>query len=129
MVIRNSNEKKGNSKNSKKFHRPKTEKKDIKQRYQKKLDYFTGQKNDVKIFKFPVTTESSMRKIQSSNTIVLIFDPMANKRKIRFLMEKIYKTKVVRVNTLITPQGHKKAFIKLSQDQDALDVANKIGFI
>ena len=44
-------------------------------------------------------------------------------------MEKIYKTKVVRVNTLITPQGHKKAFIKLSQDQDALDVANKIGFI
>jgi len=70
-----------------------------------------------------------MRKIQSSNTIVLIFDPMANKRKIRFLMERIYKTKVVRVNTLITPKGHKKAFVKLSQDQDALDVANKIGFI
>jgi len=44
-------------------------------------------------------------------------------------MEKIYKTKVLKVNTLITSQGFKKAFIKLCPDHDALDVANKIGFI
>ena len=44
-------------------------------------------------------------------------------------MEKIYKTNVIKINTLITPKGLKKAFIKLSPDQDALDVANKIGFI
>ena len=44
-------------------------------------------------------------------------------------MEKIYKTKVIKVNTLITPKGFKKAFIKLSPNYDALDLANKIGFI
>ena len=44
-------------------------------------------------------------------------------------MEKIYKIKVIKVNTLINPQGFKKAFVKLSPDHDALDVANKIGFI
>jgi len=44
-------------------------------------------------------------------------------------MEKIYKIKVTKVNTLIDSQGFKKAFIKLSPKYDALDVANKIGFI
>jgi large subunit ribosomal protein L23Ae len=70
-----------------------------------------------------------MKKIQSSNTIILVFDSKAHKKNIKFLMEKIYKTKVIKINTLITPKGLKKAFIKLSPDQDALDVANKIGFI
>ena len=129
MITGKKEKKKINSKKFKKFHKPKTDKKVVEPKYKKKLGVPFVRKSNVKIFKFPVTTESSMKKIQSSNTIVLIFDPIANKRKIRFLMERIYKTKVVRVNTLITPQGHKKAFIKLSPDQDALDVANKIGFI
>jgi len=33
------------------------------------------------------------------------------------------------VNTLIRPDGKKKAFIRLTPDQDALDVSNRIGFI
>jgi len=86
-------------------------------------------KNYLTFFKSPVTTESSMKKIQSSNTIILMFDVRSTKKNIKFLMEKIYKTKVTRINTLITPQGYKKAFVKLSPNHDALDIANKIGFI
>ena len=33
------------------------------------------------------------------------------------------------MNTLITPLGTKKAYVKLSAENDALDVANKIGII
>ena len=33
------------------------------------------------------------------------------------------------VNTLIRPDGAKKAYVKLASDYDALDVANKIGII
>lgn len=33
------------------------------------------------------------------------------------------------VNTLIRPDGQKKAYVKLTSDFDALDVANRIGII
>jgi len=129
MVDDKFGKKKTTRKGHKKFHRPNKDKIERKRKYMKKLENSSTKKNYLKIFKYPLTTESSMKKIQSSNTIILIFDPTANKGKIKFLMEKIYKTKVTSVNTLITPYGFKKAFIKLSPDQDALDVANKIGFI
>ena len=112
-----------------KFHRPKTKKLERKNRYQKNLIISCSKKNYLEMFKYPITTASSMKKIQSSNTIVLVFSAKANKKNIKFLMEKIYKIKVTKVNTLIDSQGFKKAFIKLSPKYDALDVANKIGFI
>ena len=42
---------------------------------------------------------------------------------------KAYDVKAARVNTLIRPDGKKKAFSLLTPDQDALDVSNRIGFI
>ena len=33
------------------------------------------------------------------------------------------------VNTLIRPDGQKKAYVRLTADYDALDVANRIGII
>jgi len=121
--------KKKNIRTSVQFNRPRTKKLERTPKYQKKLITFVKEKKHLKLFSHPITTEASMKKIQSSNTIILVFNPMANKKNIKFLMEKIYKTKVLKVNTLITSQGFKKAFIKLCPDHDALDVANKIGFI
>ena len=34
--------------------------------------------------------------------------------------------KVIKVNTLIRPDGRKKAFVRLSPDHDAVEVANKV---
>ena len=121
--------KKTKSRTSIKFRRPKTKKLQRNRKFKKKLIDRINSNSYIKLFKHPITTESSMKKIQSSNTIILVFDSKAHKKNIKFLMEKIYKTKVIKINTLITPNGLKKAFIKLSPDQDALDVANKIGFI
>jgi large subunit ribosomal protein L23Ae len=121
--------KKTKSRTSIKFRRPKTKKLQRNRKFKKKLIDRINSNSYIKLFKHPITTESSMKKIQSSNTIILVFDSKAHKKNIKFLMEKIYKTKVIKINTLITPKGLKKAFIKLSPDQDALDVANKIGFI
>ena len=118
-----------NIKTSVKFHRPRTKKVKKSPKYSKKLVGLNNEKNYLTFFKSPVTTESSMKKIQSSNTIILMFDVRSTKKNIKILMEKIYKTKVTRINTLITPQGYKKAFVKLSPNHDALDIANKIGFI
>ncbi len=38
-------------------------------------------------------------------------------------------THATQVNTLIRPDGQKKAYVKLTADFDALDVANRIGII
>ena len=114
---------------SPKFRRPKTNELKRNPKFKKKLFSFERTKNYLKFIKNPVTTESAMKKIQSGNTLVFIVSPKINKKAIKHIMNKLYKVKIMKVNTLITPEGEKKAYIRLSPDSDALDVANKIGFI
>merc|ERR1719438_101039 len=87
-----------------------------------KLDQF-------KIVKFPLTTESAMKKIEDNNTLVFIVDKRSNKPQIKYAVKKLYDIDVSKVNTLIRPDGEKKAYVRLAPDYDALDVANKIGII
>ena len=81
------------------------------------------------IVKFPLTTESAMKKIEDTNTLVFIVDKKASKPSIRRAVKKLYDIDVAKVNTLIRPDGEKKAYVRLAPDYDALDVANKIGII
>ncbi|KAG6619141.1 hypothetical protein I3842_Q108300 [Carya illinoinensis] len=64
-----------------------------------KLDHYL-------ILKYPLTTESAMKRIEDNNTLML------------------YDIKAKKVNTLIRPDGTKKAYVRLTPDNDALDVAN-----
>merc|ERR1739847_62484 len=79
--------------------------------------------------KHPLTTESTMKKIEDNNTLVFIVDILANKPQIRAAVKKMYEVEIQKVNTLIRPDGAEKAYVKLAADYDALDVANKIGII
>eukprot|EP01059_Diplonema_ambulator_P001168 TRINITY_DN10922_c0_g2_i1.p2 TRINITY_DN10922_c0_g2~~TRINITY_DN10922_c0_g2_i1.p2 ORF type:complete len:157 (+),score=83.29 TRINITY_DN10922_c0_g2_i1:52-522(+) len=88
----------------------------------KKNDHFA-------IIKYPLTTESAMKKIEDTNTLVFIVDIRANKIQIKEAMKKLYDIKVVKVNTLIRPDGKKKAMVRLDANQDALEIANKIGLL
>ncbi|KAL5053054.1 hypothetical protein RYX36_033736 [Vicia faba] len=81
------------------------------------------------ILKFPLTTESAMKKIEDNNTLVFIVDLRADKKKIKDAVKKMYDIQAKKVNTLIRPDGTKKAYVRLTPDYDALDVANKIGII
>jgi large subunit ribosomal protein L23Ae len=49
--------------------------------------------------------------------------------QIKLAVKKLYEIDAFKVNTLIRPDGLKKAYVRLSDDFDALDVANKIGII
>mmetsp|Transcript_9939 Transcript_9939/g.24503 ORF Transcript_9939/g.24503 Transcript_9939/m.24503 type:complete len:149 (-) Transcript_9939:69-515(-) len=82
-----------------------------------------------KIIKFPLTTESAMKKIEDNNTLVFIVDVRANKQQIKAAVKAMYKIECQKVNTLIRPDGQKKAYVRLTQDHDALDVAHNIGII
>lgn len=81
------------------------------------------------IIKHPLTTESAMKKIEDNNTLVFIVDIKANKIQIEMAVKKLYQIGVQSVNTLVRPDGQKKAYVRLAPDYDALDVANKIGII
>jgi len=70
-----------------------------------------------------------MKKIEENNTLVFIVDLRSNKRQIKDAVKKLYDVEAVKINTLIRPDGRKKAYVRLAADHDALDVANKIGFI
>nr|XP_006118972.2 60S ribosomal protein L23a [Pelodiscus sinensis] len=95
-------------------------------------DWFLGKRRKLDhyaIIKFPLTTESAMKKIEDNNTLVFIVDVKANKHQIKQAVKKLYDIDVAKVNTLIRPDGEKKAYVRLAPDYDALDVANKIGII
>ena len=81
------------------------------------------------IIRYPLTTEAAMKKIEDHNTLVFITDVRANKNQIKTAVTKLYQIDTIKVNTLIRPDGLKKAYVKLASDYDALDVANKIGII
>lgn len=82
-----------------------------------------------RILRHPLTTESAMRKIEDQNTLVFVVDVRANKYQIKDAVNKMYKIKAQKVNTLVRPDGSKKAFVRLTPDFDALDVANTIGLV
>jgi large subunit ribosomal protein L23Ae len=82
-----------------------------------------------RIIKYPLTTESAMKKIEDNNTLVFIVDIKANKRQIKDAAKKMYDIEPAKINTLIRPDGLKKAYVRLKQDSDALDIANRIGII
>lgn len=83
------------------FHRPKTLKKARDPKYPRisatprnKLDHY-------QILKYPLTTESAMKKIEDNNTLVFIVDIRADKKKIKDAVKKMYDIQTKKVNTLI----------------------------
>merc|ERR1712018_766552 len=111
------------------FKRPRTFRPSRKPKYPRKSIPARNKLDAHNIIKNPVTTESAMKKIEDNNTLVFLCNVKANKYQIKSAVKKLYDINVSKVNTLIRPDGQKKAYIRLSPDFDALDVANKIGII
>ena len=85
--------------------------------------------DEYQVIKHPLATESAMKKIEDDNTIVFICDVRSNKRQIKNALKKLYDVDAVKVNTLIQPNGNKKAFVKLAADVEAAEVASRIGIM
>ena len=82
-----------------------------------------------KILLYPLVTEKTVGMIEKENKIVFIVDRKADKHQIKEAFEKSFGVKVEKVNTLITRDGKKKAFIKLKKEFKASDVAVKLGIL
>ncbi|KAK8797854.1 hypothetical protein WA171_005385 [Blastocystis sp. BT1] len=109
------------------FFRPHTLELARKPKYERKSVAKENKMDIYAIIKKPVVTESAMKKIESENILSFFVDLRANKKQIRNAINKLYGVKCQKVNTVITALGFKKAFVRLSGDSEAMDVANKIG--
>ena len=78
---------------------------------------------------YPLMTESSSIMVEKENKLVFMVSLGATKNDVRGAVEKLYEVKVRYVNVQITPQGQKKAFVKLHPDYKAADVAIKLGIL
>ncbi|KAL8818747.1 MAG: hypothetical protein Q9191_007870 [Dirinaria sp. TL-2023a] len=105
------------------FHRPKTLQLSRSPKYPRKSVPHEPRLDHHKVLVHPLNTESAMKKIEENNTLVFICDVKANKRQIKDALKKLYNVDCVKVNTLIRPDGTKKAYARLTPDVDALDIA------
>lgn len=78
---------------------------------------------------YPLMTESSSLMVEKENKLVFVVSLKANKKDVKRAVEELYEVKVKDVNTQITPQGQKKAFVKLQPDFKAADVAIRLGIL
>ncbi len=81
------------------------------------------------LIKYPVSTEKSIRLMESENKLIFVVDRKARKSEIKKEIENMFKVKVVKINTTTTPKGDKRAYVKFSQETPAIDVATQLGLI
>ena len=77
----------------------------------------------------PHVTEKALMLAEKNNVLTLIVERGATKRQIKEAVEKLYGVKVEKVNTLITPLGEKKAYVKLAEGYSAMDVLTRWGVL
>ncbi len=78
---------------------------------------------------YPMMSEDTVKLIEAENKITFIVNDKASKHDIRRAVEELYEVKVSRVFTLTTPEGKKKAYVKLSPESKASDLAVKLGIL
>jgi len=81
------------------------------------------------IIKKPLSTEKVVRLIDSQNTLCFIVKKGSTKALIKQAIEEYFKVKVAKVNTLITPKGERRAYLKLMKEHSAMDIATQLGLI
>ena len=81
------------------------------------------------VIKYPLMTERSITLIESENKLTFVVDLKATKKDIKRAVEELYEVGVESVNTLITPRGEKRAFVKLHPEFDASDIAVQLGIL
>jgi Ribosomal protein L23 len=76
-----------------------------------------------------VITEKALRSAERENKITVIVDRAATKKQIADEIQRLYNVKVEKVNTLISPRGEKKAYVKLSKEHSAMDLLSRLGVL
>ncbi len=86
-------------------------------------------KNEWEVLSHPLMTEKSIGLIERENKLVFIVNLKSTKPDIKGAVEKAFAVKVDSVTTAITRKGQKKAFVKISKDYSASEIATRLGML
>ena len=81
------------------------------------------------IVKAPFITEKVTNMIDTNNTVEFLVDIRYTKPEIKRALESLYEIEVVKVRTMITTTGEKKAIVKLAGDDSANELASRLGLL
>ena len=76
----------------------------------------------------PYVTERTFEQIERENKLCFLVDDKASKTQIASAVETLYEVEVRGVNTARTIIG-KKAFVRLSEEDSAAELATKLGLV
>ena len=79
------------------------------------------------VIEHPLVTEKAMDQMDFDNTLQFIVHIDADKPAIQDEIESRYDVTVEALNTMVTPQGEKKAIVRLNEEDDAQEIASRIG--
>jgi len=85
--------------------------------------------NPYNIIKYPLSTEKSIRLMESENKLIFVVDKHTTKKEIKKAIEEMFKVEVERVNTFVNAEGEKRAYIKFSTKNPAIDIATQMGLM
>ena len=115
----------GESKESKQQKKDKADKKEARLPGMKPVEGF-----DLwKVLRYPHLAEKSMNMVELENKLVFIVRRNATAVQIKEAIEKGFGVRVLSVNVMITMKGDKKAYVKLSPESSAADIATRLGMI
>lgn len=81
------------------------------------------------VVKYPLLSEDAVSLLEAENKITFVVDIRSDKHDIKSAIEELYEVRVSDVRTLITPEGYKKAFVKLTPEFKAADLAVRLGIL
>lgn len=82
----------------------------------------------LKIIKYPLATEKSIRLMEAENKLIFVVDSKANSNDVKKAVEEVFKVKVDKVNTHIL-RGKKRAYVKFAKEFPAIDIATNLGLM
>lgn len=83
----------------------------------------------IKTIKHPLSTEKSIRLMESENKLIFVVDRASTKDDVKKAIEQLFKAKVTKVNTFITAKGQKRAYVKFGSETPAIDIATQLGLM
>lgn len=81
------------------------------------------------VVKYPLLSEKAMDLVEEENKMVFVVNKDSNKKQIKEGIEDLYDIKITKVNTQITSKGEKRAYVKLSDEDSAMDLATELNLI
>ncbi|MBS3102543.1 50S ribosomal protein L23 [Candidatus Woesearchaeota archaeon] len=81
------------------------------------------------VIKYPLSTEKSIRLMESDNKLVFVVSKKASKAQIKKAIEEMFNVSVDYVKTFNSAKGEKKAYVRFSDKNPAIDIATQLGLI